>query len=215
MITSGKLSSFKDRIAVITPGNVKYTYEQIIEFRNDFINVIKPKSLVFCLCENSIGSFIGYTSFITSSIVPLMLDGRINVKLLKNLIDHYQPNYIWVSQKNKNATKLGKGLISICGFSLIKTSENKYHNLYDDLCLLLPTSGSTGSPKLVRLSYENLYLNAQSIADYLSIDQYEKPITSLPMQYSFGLSIINSHLIKGSTILLTDDSLMEKIFGLL
>ena len=84
--------------------------------------------------------------------------------------------------------------------------------MHDDLCVLLPTSGSTGSPKLVRLSYSNIYSNAHSISKYLSIDENEKPITLLPMYYSFGLSIINSHLIKGATILLTKNSLMEKMF---
>ena len=173
MITSGKLSSFQNNIAVITPKNKKFTYGQIIEIRNDFINVIKPRSLVFCLCENSIGSFIGYISFITSRIVPLMLDSNINQKLLDSLIDHYRPNYLWVSKDNKNKTKLGKEIFNIYGFSLIKILDNKHHNLHSDLCLLLPTSGSTGSPKLVRLSYDNIHLNAQSIADYLSIDQEE------------------------------------------
>jgi len=77
---------------------------------------------------------------------------------------------------------------------------------------LLTTSGSTGSPKLVRLSLENIESNATSIAEYLSISSDDRPVTVLPMNYSFGLSIINSHLIKGATMLLTGRSLMEKEF---
>ena len=50
--------------------------------------------------------------------------------------------------------------------------------------------------KLVRISYENLQSNAESISKYLNINQTDKPITSLPMHYSFGLSVINSHIIK-------------------
>ena len=41
------------------------------------------------------------------------------------------------------------------------------HNLHPDLALCLSTSGSTGSPKLVRLSYDNLISNARAIAEYL------------------------------------------------
>jgi len=78
--------------------------------------------------------------------------------------------------------------------------------------LLLTTSGSTGSPKLVRISYKNIEANAASIAEYLAIDENERAITTLPMSYSFGLSIINSHLLKGATILLTSKTLMEKEF---
>jgi acyl-CoA synthetase (AMP-forming)/AMP-acid ligase II len=90
--------------------------------------------------------------------------------------------------------------------------DGKPTTLFTDLALLLTTSGSTGSPKLVRLSYANLLSNALSIAEYLSINENERPITTLPMHYSFGLSVINSHLLKGATLLLTDKSLMEKDF---
>ena len=85
-------------------------------------------------------------------------------------------------------------------------------NLYKDLGLLLTTSGSTGSPKLVRLSYENVKANAESIAEYLSIDENERPITSLPMYYSYGISVINSHYIKDATLLLTDHPVIQKLF---
>lgn len=78
--------------------------------------------------------------------------------------------------------------------------------------MLLTTSGSTGSPKLVRLSKENILENAKSIAQYLDIDQNERAITSLPMHYSYGLSVINSHLISGATILLTEDSYIQRDF---
>ena len=81
-----------------------------------------------------------------------------------------------------------------------------------NLALLLTTSGSTGSPKLVRLSYNNLLSNAISISKYLRINQNERPITTLPIHYSFGMSIINSHLISGSTILLTNKSIFSPDF---
>ena len=83
---------------------------------------------------------------------------------------------------------------------------------HPDLALCLSTSGSTGSPKLVRLTKRNIISNAESIAEYLQIDEHERPITMLPMYYSYGLSIINSHLIKGATILLTDKTYAQREF---
>lgn len=83
---------------------------------------------------------------------------------------------------------------------------------HPDLAVCLTTSGSTGSPKLVRLTQRNLISNAESIAEYLHIDDKERPITMLPMYYSYGLSIINSHLIKGATILLTDKTYAQREF---
>ena len=83
---------------------------------------------------------------------------------------------------------------------------------HPDLAVCLTTSGSTGSPKLVRLTQRNIIANAESIAQYLRIDANERPITMLPMYYSYGLSIINSHLLKGATILLTDKSYAQREF---
>lgn len=92
---------------------------------------------------------------------------------------------------------------------IYKPGETKCH---PDLALCLTTSGSTGSPKLVRLTKRNIIANAESIAEYLCIDANERPITMLPMYYSYGLSIINSHLLKGSTILLTDKTYAQREF---
>ena len=83
---------------------------------------------------------------------------------------------------------------------------------HPDLAVCLTTSGSTGSPKLVRLTKRNILVNAESIAEYLQIDENERPITMLPMYYSYGLSIINSHLLKGATILLTDKTYAQREF---
>ncbi len=83
---------------------------------------------------------------------------------------------------------------------------------HPDLAVCLTTSGSTGSPKLVRLTKRNIFANAESIAEYLQIDDNERPITMLPMYYSYGLSIINSHLLKGATILLTDKTYAQREF---
>jgi len=86
------------------------------------------------------------------------------------------------------------------------------HNLLPDLAVLLTTSGSTGSPKLVRQSYKNIVSNANSIADYLEIKEDDRAITTLPMYYTFGLSIIQSHLLKGACIIVTELTFMDKKF---
>jgi len=86
------------------------------------------------------------------------------------------------------------------------------HDLHPDLGLMLSTSGSTGSPKLVRLSAANLASNAAAIADYLGIRPDDVAATTLPMHYCYGLSVINSHLAAGATLLLTDLSVVDTCF---
>jgi len=84
--------------------------------------------------------------------------------------------------------------------------------LHPNLALLLPTSGSTGSPKLVRLSGRNLDANAESIAGYLPIRPEDRAPLTLPLQYCYGLSVLNSNLARGATVVLTDRSVAEPAF---
>ncbi|BBY43262.1 AMP-binding protein [Mycolicibacterium celeriflavum] len=86
------------------------------------------------------------------------------------------------------------------------------HRLHDDLAMLMSTSGSTGSPKLVRLSRTNLIANALAISDYLGIGETDVAATTLPMSYCYGLSVINSHLIRGAGLMLTDHSVTDARF---
>jgi acyl carrier protein len=85
-------------------------------------------------------------------------------------------------------------------------------DLHPDLALLLSTSGSTGSPKLVRLSRDNLVANATSIAAYLGLTAADRAITSLPLHYCYGLSVLNSHLVSGAAVVLTDLSVADECF---
>jgi acyl-CoA synthetase (AMP-forming)/AMP-acid ligase II len=84
--------------------------------------------------------------------------------------------------------------------------------LHPDLALLLSTSGSTGSPKLVRLSRSNLLANARSIVGYLGLHAGDVAITSLPLHYCYGLSVLHSHLLAGAAVVLTDLSVADACF---
>ncbi|MFF2494969.1 AMP-binding protein [Agromyces sp. NPDC058064] len=86
------------------------------------------------------------------------------------------------------------------------------HELHPELALLASTSGSTGSPKLVRLSAENLRSNAGAIAEYLRLSPADRAATTLPLQYCYGLSVVNSHLLSGASLLLTERSVTDEDF---
>ncbi|MCB0963974.1 MAG: AMP-binding protein, partial [Acidimicrobiales bacterium] len=85
--------------------------------------------------------------------------------------------------------------------------------LHPDLALLLSTSGSTGSPKLVRLSHRNLVANARAIAEALGLGPADRGITSLPLQYCFGLSVLHSHLAVGASVAVTGASVVDPCFA--
>jgi acyl-CoA synthetase (AMP-forming)/AMP-acid ligase II len=85
-------------------------------------------------------------------------------------------------------------------------------DMHPDLALLMSTSGSTGSPKLVRLSRASLDANADAIATYLDIRPTDRAATTLPMSYCYGLSVVHSHLLRGAGLILTEHSVVDDDF---
>lgn len=206
------LKDYKDNTALVDEFGISMTYGTLDTEANKLAEVIGHRGLVFSLCRNEIGSVLGYTAFINNGIVPVMVSSHLEENLLENLLSTYQPEYLWVP-KDQIEQFAGMSLeYEAYNYALLKTGYEIKYPLYDELGLLITTSGSTGSPKLVRQAYTNVLDNAKSIAEYLKLDASERPITTLPMNYVYGLSIINSHFLVGATLLLTDKGLMQKEF---
>jgi len=208
------LDRHKDNLAVITDKGESLSYYELDYESKRFISALPKSGLVFCLCENRIGSLIGYVSCIENHIPIVLLDGSKDYSVIEYLVNLYQPDYIWIST-DRVIEVGGETVYSYSTFSLQNMrydSEIEKPEINSELSLCLTTSGSTGSPKFVRLSKRNVLSNAESIAEYLQIDESERPITTLPMHYSYGISVINSHLIKGATILLTEGTVAQREF---
>jgi acyl-coenzyme A synthetase/AMP-(fatty) acid ligase len=206
------LNKYKNNIAIISETNQDISYADLEILCNKIASNISYRCLVFCLCKNTIGSLLGYLSFIQNDVVPLLLDSSIDNDLLNNLIKTYKPDYYWLPVNLANRISGGEVLYTEFDYILLKSNFKNENRLSKDLALLLTTSGSTGSVKLVRQSYLNIKSNTDSIVKYLEINESERTITTLPMNYTYGLSIINSFLHAGASIVLTDYSLMQQEF---
>ena len=200
----------KDNIALITD-DCTLSYQDLQKLCDEFISQINNRCLIFILCKNSVPSVTGYVAAIQNRVVPLLLAADSDKSLVCNLISKYHPNYLWLP-KTRVQDFEGEALYSLDDYVLLKTQYKKDYTLFSDLALLLSTSGTTGSPKLVRLSYKNLLSNTKSICEYLQIGSDSRAITTLPMNYSFGLSIINTHLYKQGTIILNDHTVIQREF---
>jgi len=206
------LLKHQDRCAAIADTGIAITYNELSTFSLRMAVAVKPHSLVFFFCENTIGSLAGSVSFLNNGIVPLLLEAGLNQQNLGRLLDTYRPAYIYLPTWMRQDYPEFKLVLTEYDCALLHTNYENQIPLHENLALLLTTSGSTGSPKLVRLSLENLKANGESIIDYLSIRTEERAISTLPMHYSYGFSIINSHLLAGATLLLTRYTLVEKGF---
>ena len=208
------LEKYKNKTALILESEKTVSYFDLDCICKDIYSWIQKRCLVVILCENELGALASYISCIQNRVVPILLDAKIDKGLLHNIIEAYKPDYVIC--KDSCHDDLGKTIYSfgvdVCPYKVVKTQYTNAYKLHDDLALLLSTSGSTGSPKFVRLSYKNLSSNTASIIEYLKITQKDVAITSLPMNYTYGLSVINTHLEAGASIVLTNSSLMQKEF---
>ena len=199
-----------DDIALIEGNSSILTYSDLYKNVSEFKTFFDNKHLVFIIGENNSATIVCYLSAVESGMVPLLLGAKINQNQLINLIHLYKPKYIF--QKESRPSNDLNLLSNFGEYGLFIRSKSKSIKLHPNLSLLLTTSGSTGSPKLVRLTKKNLVSNAKSISKYLSITSDDRAITSLPFSYSYGLSVINSHLSSGGSIVLTNSSMMERDF---
>ncbi len=203
---------YSGKSALIDEYGNHVTYDVLDSEANRLSCRIGHRCLVFALCKNEIGSVLGYAAFINSGIVPVMVSCHLEEVLLYNLLQTYLPEYLWLPKENVEYFGGMSVEYEAYNYVLLRTGYKKKFPLFDELGLLVTTSGSTGSPKLVRQSYINVLDNARSIVEYLKLDDTERPITTLPMNYVYGLSIINSHFLVGATLLITDKGIMQKEF---
>ena len=199
-----------DKVAVVDDTGAELTYGDICAFGGEFSKVLPRRTLIFILARNSVGSLLGYTASLSNRIVPLVLSANTERGLLEHLLNVYCPEYLWMPEDKQ--VGFGFDMVYMAhGYVLLKTGWQP-PALHDELALLLPTSGSTGSPKLVRHSYRNIEANAMNVSYFFRITPEERAMAILPMHYTMGLSVIASHLVSGAMVLLCGKSLLDKGF---
>jgi acyl-CoA synthetase (AMP-forming)/AMP-acid ligase II len=184
------LASFGDSVAVITEHH-RLTYAELATAAAERASSFGGRRrLVMIETRNDIETLVSYLGAVAGGhvVLPLPAGGD-----RASVIDVYDPDVVV-----RDGT--------------IHHRHRPYHDLHPELALLLSTSGSTGSPKLVRLSRASLTANTEAIATYLDIRPTDRAATTLPMSYCYGLSVIHSHLLRGAALILTDLSVVDDGF---
>ena len=172
---------------------------------------ISKSHLVILFSSNNLSSIGIYLLSEKCKVPIIIISDDTPLESKSELISSYRPSLII----SFNRINLGYSNGTEFSFDTIGEKFYVYNRderllVYRDLMLLLSTSGSTGSPKLVKLSRRNVYSNSYSILGYLPIAQEDVCLLNLPISYSYGISILNTHLLSDSTIYLSNDSLMSK-----
>lgn len=190
------LENFGSRAALIDGDQDRIvSYAELKEESKKYLSLFgEQKKLIFLFNQNTLEDLILYISAVSLGHAICLLDGQMNPQFKDKLIEMYSPHFIIDKEIHKSE------------------DSSKGPLLFEGLQLLLSTSGTTGNPKLIRLSRENLLSNAQAIVEYLNIQKEEKAINTLPIHYSYGLSVLHTHLLAGASYVLTQASVAQESF---
>jgi acyl-CoA synthetase (AMP-forming)/AMP-acid ligase II len=204
-----------DRPALIAPAqDARLTYAELYgrveEVADRLLRTAGGRRLVFLAPGPDIEAVLLYLGCLRAGL-PLCLTEP-QPEPLARLCGTYAPALVLAPQTLALPDGWTPAPSVLPGYVAGRASDDGDLALHPSLALLLTTSGSTGSPKLVRLTAGNLGANAAAIADYLGLGPAELAVQGLPMHYSYGLSVLNSHLFAGGTVLLTPHSFMRPEF---
>ena len=204
-ITKNKSLNFID-----AKTKVKYNLQDVL-FDLGIIEKTQ-KQLVFLYCNNKVHSVGMYFTLLKDNFTIALLNEELDQNLKVELEKKYKPAII-VDQVRKeinyyNIVEVKSNSTSFHIFNL-KESQTEIHS---KVKILLSTSGTTGSPKFVKLSEENIYENAVSISEHLPINYKGVTPLNLPFFYSYGLSVLHSNALNGGTIICDTDDVLSKTF---
>lgn len=165
--------------------------------------------LAFLFFANKPGHIAAYLSLLAAGHVPALFDPGLAPDLVARLIETYSPALV-VGQSRLAPLPCWRALDGL-GAPCWRTGAEG-PALHPDLCLLLSTSGSTGSPKLVRLGRKAVAANTDAIVGALAIGATERALAHLALHYSFGLSVLQTHLAAGASLVPTGRTMMEMEF---
>ncbi|MGB6058535.1 MAG: AMP-binding protein [Microthrixaceae bacterium] len=183
-----------DEAALIT-NHLRWSGEELAYRADEVVDRLGPdRRLVVVSMANDVGSLVAYLGARRGGHAVLLVDPD----RISSAVDTWDPDVILG----------GDGQ----GWRCDRLRNTSQHDLHPELALLLSTSGSTGSPKCVRLSRSSLTSNALAIAEYMGLSGDDRAITSLPLHYCYGLSVLHSHLAVGAAIVVSDTSVVDQCF---
>jgi long-chain acyl-CoA synthetase len=213
-VTLFSLDAFPaDRPAALDDSGQVLSYGDLEQISMRLASLVPARTVALVLVRNTLGCVAAIVALIKQGVVPILLDASAAQSTIALHRERYQPDVLVLPSDLQAQYPDTPFLLTMLDYAVLASArETSLCPPHPDLALLLGTSGSTGSPKLVRQSRGNVLSNALAIASYLNIGPGDRPVTTLPLHYTYGFSVLSSHLQVGATLLVTDRSVMEKPF---
>jgi long-chain acyl-CoA synthetase len=205
---------YKENIAFIFQNNKKMTYSELGKEVEKLGEHLKENTLLLIVAQISIEPIIGYIAALNKKTAIMFVDIKTSKPDVQKIINEYNPDFVFAPNDwFDNQDCLGRdSFFDYQKYKILKRTKLNPSQINSSLSILLPTSGSLGVSKFVRISHDNIESNTNSIICYLKITENDRAITTMPIGYSYMLSILNTHLHAGASIVICPHSILEKEF---
>jgi len=172
------------------------------------------KAFGFHFGLNDSAGLIAYLGAIESGHAIVTLDPDMDPGLKSKLIALFEPDFLIGPESHAPGNSTGYAPCDPphAGQFLWRATTPHRHEIHPDLTLLLSTSGSTGSPKLVRLAWRNLEASARQINQALRNTERDRAMVTTPIFNAYGQSAVHTHLLAGGSFVLTRERVISREF---
>lgn len=184
-------------------------HKDIDEWRSFFAR--SKKDIVFLVFGNDARFAAIYFALLLEKWPFVLIDPKL-ADTIATQVASYLPKYIFSTVTCPDFNEYSALNLPVAVNAWQRNHDDVFDVAATNVALMLTTSGSTGSPKYVQLTLDNVLANAQSIVESLRITEQDRAITCLPIHYSYGLSVFNSHFLAGGTLVIDNSSVIERSF---
>jgi len=177
--------------------------ETVAGFAAGFLSAgLEPGDRILIGCALSPSTALAYLGAMYAGLVPVPFEQRDLPMCGEPVYATTQAKGIWTGKEIKCEWTERLGVRHFTGYFDARPIDllPPYPSAASDLATLMPTSGSTGTPRLVMTSHGNLTANTEAIirSQYLGSD--ERAMLILPLSYCFGASVLHTHLYQGGGV---------------
>ena len=206
----------------------EYSYSDLLNnarYYNSKLNIsIGDRVVLFT--ENRPEFIYCFFGIIEKGGISVNIDSGYNAEELSHIFIDSTPKYVFTSNKNYNialeAKKIANSNVNIIVFDENEDNENNLNILPDSKPILAPpmeqtivilyTSGTTGTPKGVMLTYGNILTNLLAVQELELLSEKDRMLSFLPFHHILPLAInILMPLYLGSLVVISNDLSSESI----